>query len=205
MFTGIITATGIVRSIRADGRSARLVIDAEAFLHGVSQGDSIAVNGVCLTAMEIAAGRFEADLSPETIGRTTLGGLRGGETVNLEHPLALGDRMAGHLVQGHVDGVGQIAGRRREDDSWWIEIQAPEPVARYVVEKGSIAVDGVSLTVAAVADGRFTVCLIPHTCAVTTLGAAQPGAGVNLEVDIVAKYVERFAAPYVGDRQGGHP
>jgi riboflavin synthase len=204
MFTGIIAATGTVRSMRTSGGSARLTIDAGAFLLGVGRGGSIAVNGVCLTATELTAASFEADLSAETLGRTTLGGLRPGDTVNLEHPLAAGDRMGGHLVQGHVDGVGQIAGRWREGDAWWIEVQAPPAVARYVVEKGSIAVDGVSLTIAAVAGDRFTVCLIPHTCAATTLGEARPGAGVNLEVDIVAKYVERFTTPYAAEEQGGH-
>ncbi len=194
MFTGIVEATGTVRTLVSGKMSARLTVEADDFLAGVRVGDSLAVNGVCLTVTRLAGNAFEADLSIETLERTTLGRLRPGVAVNLEKPLALGDRLGGHLVQGHVDGVGRIEGRRRDGDARWLEIAAPPALMRYVVEKGSIAVDGVSLTVAAVSADRFTACLVPHTCAVTTLGALGPGAPVNLEVDVLAKYVERLVA-----------
>lgn len=200
MFTGIVEGTGVVRAVRTKDGSARLVVDAGELLRGTRIGDSIAVNGVCLTVVATTSTMFEADLSAETLERTTLGGLRPGGAVNLERPVAVGDRLGGHLVQGHVDGVGRVASCRKEGEAWSLEIAAPPHVARYVVEKGSIAVDGVSLTVAATSDDRFTVCLIPHTCAVTTLGALGPGAVVNLEADVLAKYVERLVASYVPDR-----
>lgn len=200
MFTGIVEGTGVVRAVRTQDGSARLVVDAGELLRGTRIGDSIAVNGVCLTVVATTATMFEADLSPETLERTTLGELRSGGTVNLERPLALGDRLGGHLVQGHVDGVGRVVGCRKEEEAWSLEIAAPPHVVRYVVEKGSIAVDGVSLTVAAASGDRFTVCLIPHTFAVTTLGGLGPGAVVNLEADVLAKYVERLVVPYVPDR-----
>ncbi len=194
MFTGIVEGTGVVRQIVTRERSARLTVEAGRFLDGARVGDSIAVNGVCLTVARVAGQAFDADLSAETLRRTTLGRLRPGVAVNLERPVALGDRLGGHLVQGHVDGVGTVRARRRDGDAWWVEIAAPPGVMRYVVEKGSIAVDGVSLTVAQVAGDRFTVCLIPHTCAVTTLGTLAPGRQVNLEVDVLARYIERLIA-----------
>jgi len=196
MFTGIVEATGVVRALTPGEGSARLVVEAEAFLDGARVGDSIAVNGVCVTITRTGGTLFEADLGVETLRRTTLGQLRPGIRVNLERPLALGDRLGGHLVQGHVDGVARIADRRQEGQSWWLEIVVPRALARYVVEKGSITIDGVSLTVAGAAEDRLTVCLIPHTCAATTLGRLQVGAYVNVEVDVLAKYVERLVAPY---------
>lgn len=195
MFTGIVEGTGIIRQVVTRERSARLTVEAGRFLDGARVGDSIAVNGVCLTLARVAGPAFEADLSAETLQRTTLGRLRPGVAVNLERPVALGDRLGGHLVQGHVDGVGTVRSRRRDGDAWWVEITAPPGVMRYVVEKGAIAVDGVSLTVARLAEDRFTVCLVPHTCAVTTLGTLAPGRQVNLEVDVLARYVERLIAP----------
>jgi riboflavin synthase len=196
MFTGIVEATGIVRALVTSERSARLTIEAGALLDETRVGDSIAVNGVCLTEARVDERVFEVDVSIETLARTTLGQLACGTVVNLERPLAVGDRLSGHLVQGHVDGVGTIRHRRRDGDAWWMEIAVPPALLRYVVEKGSIAVDGVSLTVAAVAGDRVTVCLVPHTCAVTTLGTLESGRQVNLEVDIIAKYVERLVAGY---------
>lgn len=196
MFTGIIEGTGTVRALRSDGRAGRLIVDVGDRLRGARIGDSIAVNGVCLTVAAMTATEFEADLSAETLARTTLGDLRPGDAVNLERPLAVGDRLGGHLVQGHVDGVGRVTGRRGDGDAPDLEIAAPRHLTRYIVEKGSIAVDGVSLTVAAVSQDRFTVCLIPHTGAVTTLGALEPGDAVNLEIDVLAKYVERLIASY---------
>jgi riboflavin synthase len=205
MFTGIVEGTGVVSAVHTRDGSARLVVDAGKLLHGSRIGDSIAVNGVCLTVVATTATMFEADLSPETLERTTLGGLRPGSAVNLERPLAIGDRLGGHLVQGHVDGVGRVVVCRKEGEEWSLEIAAPPHVGRYVVEKGSIAVDGVSLTVAAASGDRFTVCLIPHTCVMTTLGALGPGAVVNLEADVLAKYVERLVAPYVTDGMPSRP
>ncbi len=196
MFTGIVETRGIVRAVRSQPQSARIVVEGGHFLDGTRVGDSIAVNGACLTVTRVAGDTFEADLSAETLARTTLRTLRPGDAVNLEAPLALGDRLGGHLVQGHVDGVGRVVRRWQEGEAWWLDLAAPPALTRYIVEKGSIAVDGVSLTIAAREGDRFTVCLVPHTCAVTTLGALQPGAGVNLEVDILAKYVEQLAAPY---------
>jgi len=196
MFTGIVEATGVVRAFTQGEGSARLVVEAAAFLDGARVGDSIAVNGVCVTITRARGALFEADLGVETLRRTTLGQLRPGIRVNLERPMALGDRLGGHLVQGHVDGVGRVTDLRQEGQSWWLEVAIPQALARYVVEKGSITVDGVSLTVASAAADRLTVCLIPHTFAVTTFGRLQVGAYVNLEVDVLAKYVERLVAPY---------
>jgi len=203
MFTGIIETAGTVRALVQGDGGLRLVIQAGGFLDGARIGDSIAVNGVCVTITKADGTLFEADLGAETLRRTTLGQLQPGVRVNLERPLAIGDRLGGHLVQGHVDGVGRVLERRQDGQGWWVEIAIPRALARYVVEKGSIAVDGVSLTVASVTGDRFGVSLIPHTCAVTTLGGVQVGAYVNLEVDILAKYVERLAGAYAGTGDGG--
>ncbi len=196
MFTGIVEGTGVVRAVQAGRHSIRLRIEAGCDIAGARVGDSIAVSGACLTMTEIAGGTFDADVTPETIARTTLGGLRPGDVVNLERPVAVGDRLGGHVVQGHVDGVGRVVRRDPEGDAWWLEVDAPPSVARYIVEKGSVAVDGVSLTVAQRVGNRFTVCLIPHTVAVTTLGRLEAGTAVNIEVDILAKYVERLVGSY---------
>ena len=200
MFTGIVEGMGMVRAVHSHDRSARLVVDAGEHVRGTRIGDSVAINGVCLTVVATAAAVFEADLSVETLARTTLGTLRPGDAVNLERPLVAGDRLGGHLMQGHVDGLGRVVGRHDEGEASYLEIAAPRQVARYIVEKGSIAVDGVSLTVTAASGDTFTVCLIPHTCAATTLGGLSAGAPVNLEVDLLAKYVERLLAPYAPGR-----
>jgi riboflavin synthase len=193
MFTGIVEGMGHVAAIETRPDGARIRIRAGALIDGAAVGESIAVSGVCLTMVELGGGEFAADLAAETLRRTTLGRLRPGDPVNLERPLRLDQRLGGHIVQGHVDGVGTIVSVRPEGDGVWVEIDAPGPLARYIAEKGSIAVDGVSLTVAAAGPGgRFGVALIPHTLAVTTLGRKGPGDGVNLEVDILAKYVERL-------------
>jgi len=197
VFTGIVEATGVVRALSAADGAARIVVEAGAFLDGARVGDSIAVNGVCVTITRTGGPLFEADLGAETLRRTTLGQLRAGAPVNLERPLAVGDRLGGHVVQGHVDGVARVVERRQEGQGWWVEIALPPALARYVVEKGSIAVDGVSLTVASLTGERFGVSLIPHTCAATTLGGLREGAFVNLEVDVLAKHIERLAAPYL--------
>ncbi len=193
MFTGIVEELGTVRGVHPTGGGARIEIAANHVLDDASIGASIAVNGCCLTVVELGGGGFVADAVTETLHRTELGELEPGDPVNLERPVRLADRLGGHLVQGHVDAVGRI--RRREpqaDGSQRVEFAAPPDVLRYVVEKGSITVDGISLTVAEVLHDGFAVAVIPHTLAVTTLGTKQPDDPVNLEVDVIAKYVERL-------------
>jgi riboflavin synthase len=185
MFTGLVQAMGIVR--RSGGR-LRVEADLE-----LSEGDSIAVNGVCLTATAVRPGGFDADVMPETARRTALGALGDGARVNLELPLRATDRLGGHVVQGHVDATGTVETVEDDGLARVIRISAPDEVLRYVVEKGSIAVDGVSLTVAEVDDGGFSVSLIPETLERTTLGSAAPGRPVNVEVDVLAKYLEKLA------------
>jgi riboflavin synthase len=187
MFTGIVEELGSVLS--RDG--ARLRLEAHAVLEGAQLGDSTAVNGCCLTIVDFdeAAGWWDADVSDETYARTSLGSLAAGDPVNLERPVRLADRLGGHLVQGHVDAVGEIV-----DPAPALRVRIPDHLLRYVVEKGSITVDGVSLTVVDVLDDGFTVALIPHTMAVTVLGARKPGDPVNIEVDVMAKYAEKLLA-----------
>ena len=198
MFTGLVEELGTVRAVIANATGARLEIEAATVLDDVVLGASIAVNGCCLTAVAFGAGWWAADAVEETLRRTCLGALAAGDRVNLERPVRLSDRLGGHIVQGHVDGVGEISVREElADGSTRVAVAAPDTVLRYVVEKGSIAVDGVSLTVASVdtassGRGAFEFALIPHTATVTTLGIKGPGAPVNLEVDLVAKYVERL-------------
>ena len=194
MFTGIVEELG--RVVGIDG--ARLRIAADAVLGDARTGDSIAVNGCCLTVVEQGddgdGGRWwEADVSEETLRRTCLGDLAPGDAVNLERPVRLQDRLGGHLVQGHVDAVGELVATPPD-----LAVRAPDAVVRYLVEKGSVTVDGVSLTVVDVLDDGFTVAVIPHTAEVTTLGHKGPGDRVNLEVDVIAKYVERLVAPHDG-------
>jgi riboflavin synthase len=196
MFTGLVEEAGRVAEVRRGEAGARLAIAASAVLEGLGVGDSVAVNGACLTAVEVTGEGFAVDAVAETLRRTALGGLAAGDRVNLERPMRLGDRLDGHLVQGHVDGVGTVRAARPEGESAVLEVAAPAALLRYVVEKGSIAVDGVSLTVAERLADAFTVALIPHTMAVTTLGPGAVGRTVNLEADVVAKYVEALAAPY---------
>lgn len=194
MFTGIIQAVGRIARREERGGDARIVIDAGALdLADVALGDSIAVAGVCLTAVELDGTRFAADVSAETLRLTTLGALAVGDAVNLEKSLRLADRLGGHLVAGHVDGVGAVVAVQDDGDGsqrW--TFRAPAPLARYIAVKGSICVDGTSLTVNEVDGDRFGVTLIPHTLAMTTFGARKTGDVVNLEVDLVARYVERL-------------
>jgi riboflavin synthase len=191
VFTGLVQGLGRVAATDRSDAGARLTIETP-LVGELEPGDSIAVNGVCLSAAELEAGSFAADAMNETLGRTALGDLEAGAEVNLELPLRAGDRLGGHVVQGHVDGVGTVLGVAEDGFARRIEIEAPPEVLRYVIEKGSIAVDGVSLTVAGL-DGRsFTVSLIPETLQRTNLGHAGPGDRVNLEVDVLAKYVERL-------------
>jgi riboflavin synthase len=198
MFTGIIEELGRVRAITPNDGGARLEVECCAVLADATIGSSIAVDGCCLTVVALGDDWWATDAQRETLDRTTLGWLRAGAPVNLERPLRLGDRLGGHMVQGHVDGVGTVASRQPVPDaSTLFTITGPSDVLRYVVEKGSVTVDGVSLTVTHVEDsgvdeGAFGVALIPHTLAVTTLGGRAPGDRVNLEVDVLAKYVERL-------------
>jgi riboflavin synthase len=191
MFTGLIQSLGTVAAVDQTDRGATLSVST-ALAAEIQPGDSVAVNGVCLTATEVADASFSAEAMNETLSRTSLGGLTPGANVNLELPLRATDRLGGHVVQGHVDGLGTIAGAREDGFSRWVEIEAPLELLRYVVEKGSVAVDGVSLTVAELGSDSFAVALIPETQERTNLGRAQPGQRVNLEVDVLAKYVERL-------------
>jgi len=192
MFTGIIEELGTVRSVEVRGEGARLTVEAPGIVAGARRGDSVAVNGVCLTITERTETAFAADVMAETMAKTNLGQLRRGARVNLERALRLGDRLGGHLVTGHVDGVGTITGRERVGIATVVTIRAPQEVVRYLIPKGSVAVDGISLTVVEVRGDAFTVSIIPHTAAVTTLGFKQPGDTVNLEADVIGKYVARF-------------
>lgn len=193
MFTGIIQSVGEIVAREARGGDARLsVATGKLAMHGVALGDSIAVNGVCLTAVDLAEGRFAADVSRETLSLTTLGDLRPGSPVNLEKALTLATPLGGHLVSGHVDGVGEVLERREDARSWRLRIQAPAPLARYIAQKGSICVDGVSLTVNTVHGAQFDLNIVPHTLEETIIRNYQPGTRVNLEVDLVARYLERL-------------
>jgi riboflavin synthase len=191
MFTGIVEEMGRVAGVEQDGEGMRLRI--EASLAGeLTAGDSVSVSGVCLTAVEPGDSAFTADLSPETVARSSLGSLAEGDLVNLELPLRPADRLGGHIVQGHVDGVGTIEAVSEGGNARDVRFVAPPELLRYVVEKGSVTVDGVSLTVTDVDDAGFSVSLIPETLERTTLGAGRPGRPVNLEVDVIAKHVEKL-------------
>jgi riboflavin synthase len=190
MFTGIVRELGTVDAF--DG--ARLVVAADATAASAAVGDSVAVAGVCLTVVERGEGRLAFDVVPETLSRTALGRLEAGSPVNLESSLRVGDPLGGHVVQGHVDAVGHVRTVEPEGEGRRVWVDAPDTVVRYCIEKGSIAVDGVSLTIAAFDDEGFEVALIPHTLAVTTLGGLEPGDEVNLEADVLGKVVERLVA-----------
>ncbi|MEU1308443.1 riboflavin synthase [Streptomyces cinnamoneus] len=192
MFTGIVEELGEVVAVEELGDSSRFRLRGPLVTEGAKHGDSIAVNGVCLTVVETEDGEFIADVMAETLSRSSLGALAPGSRVNLERPMALGGRLGGHLVQGHVDGTGTIVERVPGEHWEIVRIALPDGLARYVVEKGSITVDGVSLTVVEAGDEHFTVSLIPTTLDLTTLGIKQAGDPVNLEVDVLAKYVERL-------------
>lgn len=193
MFTGIIQTLGRIESLSPRGGALRMgVATADLDLSDVALGDSIACSGPCLTAVALAPGRFEVDVSPETLERTTLGSKRVGDALNLEKALRLSDRLGGHLVTGHVDGLGEVVARLERDNCVQFTLRAPAPLARYIAAKGSICIDGVSLTVNEVEGARFGVNLIPHTVEVTTFHDRRVGDAVNLEVDLVARYVERL-------------
>jgi riboflavin synthase len=195
MFTGLVEALGSVREVRRADAGCELTVAAEMAAQ-LSLGESVAVNGACLTVVSQSADSFRFQISPETQSRTNLGSLRPGERVNLERALRLGDRLGGHLVQGHVDGLGAVAERLREGEWEVVWFACPPELAAQMVPKGSVAVDGVSLTVVEVKADHFSVALIPHTLANTTLGFKGPGAPVNLETDLLAKYVWKYLAAF---------
>ena len=195
MFTGMVEELGTIRAIRRGASSAVLSIGAGTILDDLKVGDSVAVNGVCLTATQVDGGGFTADVMHETLDRSSLARLAPGDKVNLERAMAAGGRFGGHIVSGHIDATGTITDRRRDDNAVWYTVSAPAALLRYVVEKGSIAIDGISLTVAAVEADRFSVSVIPHTAAVTVLGGKRPGDPVNLEADLIGKYVEKLLRP----------
>ena len=192
MFTGIIEELGTVLAMKRGSNSSEISIQAEKVLEDVKLGDSIAINGVCLTVTSFDKQHFIADMMAETLAKTNLRDLSNGQKINLERAARLGDRMGGHLVQGHVDGVGTIAEQQTVDIARILRIKTPPEVLKYVVPKGSVAIDGISLTVVDVFTDSFTVSIIPHTAKVTTLGFKKPGDTVNLEADIIGRYVERL-------------
>lgn len=192
MFTGLIEELGIVKAIQSGAKSIQLTITAKKVLEDVKIGDSIAVNGTCLTVVRYHQHDFTADVMPETVKRTVLSQLKIGDVVNLERTLALGDRFGGHIVSGHIDGIGTILNMTKDDNAIVVKIKVADHLLRYIIEKGSVAIDGISLTVVEVADSYFSVSLIPHSAQMTTLGKKAVGDIVNIENDIIGKYVERL-------------
>lgn len=196
MFTGLVEAVGVLEEIEEVGEARRLRIGVSdaSFLSEAQIGESIAVSGVCLTVTEYSQQNFSVSAVEETLRRTTLGRLKVGDRINLERALKVNARLGGHIVQGHVDGVGAVIGAREEGEGWWVSFEPPFDLMKHIVEKGSICIDGISLTIANVAYARFSVAIIPHTRTVTTASEWEIGKTVNLEVDIIAKHVERLMA-----------
>ncbi len=196
MFTGIIEETGaIARLETGSAGNARITVQCARVLDGTNTGDSIAVNGVCLTALDLTPNSFSADLAPETLRRTNLGDLTSGAIVNLERPLLPSTRLSGHIVQGHVDGTGELMSLvQLGEDNWWLKVRIPAELDRYLVFKGSVALDGISLTIASLEDLVLGVTIIPHTIQHTTLRNHRPGSRINIETDILAKHVEKLMA-----------
>jgi riboflavin synthase len=194
MFTGIIEELGRVREVERRGADARIAIEARTVTEGSHDGDSISVNGVCLTALEVKSDSFAADVSKETLFRSTLGSLKAGSPVNLERAVTPSTRLGGHIVQGHVDARGKFLGSENHGDSWTFRFAYPKEIARYLVFKGSVAVEGVSLTIANLTDDFFEIAVIPKTLSLTNFSHLKPGDEVNLEADVIAKYVERMLA-----------
>jgi riboflavin synthase len=195
MFTGIVEGFGTITGIRPTGSGRRLSFAADFVLNQTKIGDSISVSGACLTVVSISGMRFDADVSAESIQKTTLGRAKIGKRINIERALRLSDRLDGHLVTGHVDGIGTIADRNSDGSTIRLTINIPEGLSRYIIAKGSVAVDGVSLTVNNCFKNRFDLSIIPHTAQETTLGRRKPGDAVNIETDMIGKYVERFISP----------
>ena len=203
MFTGLIEEMGTLRGVRRGAHSSVLSVGAKEILDDLKVGDSVAVNGVCLTATTVDPGGFTADVMHETLRRSSLAALTPGSPVNLERAMAAGGRFGGHIVSGHIDGTGTITARRRDDNAVWFTVAASPSLLRYIVEKGSIAMDGISLTVAEVTERDFSVSVIPHTAAQTILGGKGPGDVVNLETDVIGKYVEKLLWPREEPAQEG--
>jgi len=202
VFTGIIEELGKIKSITRGAEQYILEIEAPELAPGVEIGDSVAVNGICLTATTKSASGFTVDVMPETVAKTNLNDLKRGEVVNLERAMTLSSRLGGHMVAGHVDGVGMIQSKVSEKNALKIKISAPESVTRYLIDRGSIAVDGISLTVMDYGPESVTVSIIPHTAEITTLGFKGPGDKVNLEADLIGKYVEKFTSGRQGQKSG---
>ena len=192
MFTGIIEELGRIREVEKRGEDARIIIEARTVTADSAEGDSISVNGVCLTALDVQPDSFAADVSKETLLRSTLGSLRAGSAVNLERAVTPATRLGGHIVQGHVDARGKFLGFESHGESWTFRIAYPKEIARYLVFKGSVAVEGISLTIANLTDEYFEIAVIPKTWEATNFSQLKPGDEVNLEVDVIAKYVERI-------------
>lgn len=192
MFTGIIEGLGTIKRVRPSGQGKRVSIDADISLGGTKLGDSIAVNGACLTAVAVEANRFEVDVSPETVSKTTMGIMKTGDRVNLERALQLNARIDGHLVSGHIDGMGVIGQKTSIDNAIVIDVTVSDDLLRYMIPKGSVAVDGISLTINTRSDNGFQVSIIPHTAKLTTIGLKKSGDPVNIETDMIGKYVEHF-------------
>ncbi|MCD8120305.1 MAG: riboflavin synthase [Lachnospiraceae bacterium] len=192
MFTGIIEEIGTILEIKRNVRSCTLTIGCKEILADVKVGDSIAVNGICFTAVRLTSAGFTADVMAETVNRTNLSGLKAGAKVNLERAMAANGRFGGHIVSGHIDGTGQVTGIREDENAVWYTIRADRKILRYIIEKGSVALNGVSLTVAAVSDTDFRVSLIPHTREITTFENMKIGSVINIENDLIGKYVEKF-------------
>lgn len=202
MFTGIIEETGKIVSVQKGQKSSKLSIEGSLIFDDLKLGDSVAVNGVCLTVSSLSKTMFTADVMSETIARSSLGALKQGSLVNLERAMAANGRFGGHIVSGHIDGTGTISGIKKDDNAVWITIDTSDKISRYIIEKGSIAIDGISLTVARESKNQFAVSIIPHTGKETTLLQKKPGDTVNLENDLIGKYIERFAglgSPPVSD------
>jgi len=203
MFTGIIQGTGSIAAYRSVRGGIAFDVDADFTIDSPEEGESIAVNGVCLTAYNISGSRFSADVSPETLSRSTLGDLKVGSRVNLERALQLSDRLGGHIVSGHVDGIARLLESSTEGDFTILNFSVPPEQDKYIIEKGSITVDGISLTVNQCMTGKFSVSIIPHTMQVTTLGRLKSGGAVNIEVDIIGKYVEKLLGERDGSKDDG--
>lgn len=203
MFTGIIEETGRIKSIIRGKKSVRIEVEASVVMQGTLVGDSIATNGVCLTVTSKTATGFTADVMPETVSRTSLATLKPGSEVNLERALTLQSRLGGHIVQGHVDGTGTICRRTSDDNAVWLWVDCPAGLMRHIIEKGSVTLQGVSLTVARTEGTVFAVSLIPHTQGATTLHNAKQGDMVNIETDVIAKYVEKLMAPQADSAAAG--
>ena len=196
MFSGITEKTGKISKIERNSDGARLVVSVDSFMDGVKLGDSIALNGTCITVVSFDSSSFESDLSNETLKKTTLANLEVGDDCNLEKAMLLNERIGGHLVSGHIDGLGKVESIEKDGESFWFKIKADKQIMKYVVYKGSIAVDGISLTVAECDNSSFSVAIIPHTLECTTLNNKKVDSKVNLEVDMIGKYVEKLVSPY---------